>query len=284
MADPLRDATHNAFEPGDPFLIYPSERNAAQRVSVPSVRLERMAEGVRDVNKLRKMEADVPALKPEIDALYESIRTKATSSQSYLSAEGVSQLSGEMAAFKAGIDKLTERYINLVNGGSSTIESVAIEGGPREVMVGKTIGLSATVLPSNALDPTLSWASSDNGIASVDASGTVTGNKPGMARITATSNADPAKSVSVTIVVTPLSVDDGIAYYSFDQGNAKDSWGNRDGEVPASATFADGKAGRAISLSAGEAVALPGESGLTGNGPWTIGYWVKSEADLTGRS
>ncbi|MDY5271576.1 glycoside hydrolase domain-containing protein [Tractidigestivibacter sp.] len=284
VADPLRDATHNAFEPGDPFLIYPSERNAAQRVSVPSVRLERMAEGVRDVNKLRKMEADVPALKPEIDALYESIRTKATSSQSYLSAEGVSQLSGEMAAFKAGIDKLTERYINLVNGGSSTIESVAIEGGPREVMVGKTIGLSATVLPSNALDPTLSWASSDDGIASVDASGTVTGNKPGMARITATSNADPAKSVSVTILVTPLSVDDGIAYYSFDQGNAKDSWGNRDGEVPASATFADGKAGKAIRLSAGEAVALPGESGLTGNGPWTIGYWVKSEADLTGRS
>ena len=47
VADPLNDATHNAFEPGDPFLIYPSEKSG-DKVSKSSVRLERIAEGVRE--------------------------------------------------------------------------------------------------------------------------------------------------------------------------------------------------------------------------------------------
>ena len=43
VEDPLRDATHNAFEPGDCFLVYPDEKDAETPVSKSSVRLERMA-------------------------------------------------------------------------------------------------------------------------------------------------------------------------------------------------------------------------------------------------
>lgn len=52
VEDPLNDTTHSKFEPGDCFLIYPDEKSAQHPISRSSVRLERMAEGVRDVNKL----------------------------------------------------------------------------------------------------------------------------------------------------------------------------------------------------------------------------------------
>ena len=52
VEDPLDDTTHSKFEPGDCFLIYPDEKTAQNPISRSSVRLERMAEGVRDVNSL----------------------------------------------------------------------------------------------------------------------------------------------------------------------------------------------------------------------------------------
>ena len=96
VADPLNDATHNAFEPGDCFLIYPAEKDAADKTCKSSVRLERMAEGVRDVNKLRLIEKEVPELSEEIETLYAGILTTASTGRTYLSAAEKTQLEGEM--------------------------------------------------------------------------------------------------------------------------------------------------------------------------------------------
>lgn len=52
VKDPLRDTTHVSFESGDCFLIYPDEADAAHPVPHMSVRLEKLAEGMRDINKL----------------------------------------------------------------------------------------------------------------------------------------------------------------------------------------------------------------------------------------
>ena len=68
------------------------------------------------------------------------------------------------------------------------------------VEIGKTATLSAAVNPDNALYKKLTWSSSNTSIATVDASGVVTGKKAGTAVITAkTSN---GKSASCTVTVT----------------------------------------------------------------------------------
>ena len=111
VENPLEDATHNAFEPGDCFLVYPSPKDASEKEAKSSVRLERMAEGVRDVNKLRLMEQEVPSLAAEIDTLYAGIMTTATTGRRYLTADEKTKLSSEMTAFKQGVATITEKYV-----------------------------------------------------------------------------------------------------------------------------------------------------------------------------
>ena len=111
VENPLEDATHNAFEPGDCFLVYPSPKDASEKEAKSSVRLERMAEGVRDVNKLRLMEQEVPSLAAEIDTLYAGITTTATTGRRYLTADEKTKLSSEMTAFKQGVATITEKYV-----------------------------------------------------------------------------------------------------------------------------------------------------------------------------
>ncbi len=64
--------------------------------------------------------------------------------------------------------------------------------------------LTADVMPWYASDITVTWTSSDESVATVDAKGAVTGVAPGTAVITATSNLDNTKSASCTVTVTGL--------------------------------------------------------------------------------
>lgn len=119
VADPLNDTTHNAFEPGDCFLIYPSEKDAEDKVVHSSVRLEKMAEGVRDVNKLKLIEQEVPSLASEIDALYAKVTTTAQSGHRYMTDAEKNILAQDMTAFKKGVAELTEKYIQRKNSGDT---------------------------------------------------------------------------------------------------------------------------------------------------------------------
>ncbi len=67
-----------------------------------------------------------------------------------------------------------------------TVEATGIEiSGEKEVLVRKDITLSAKVIPDNATNKKVTWESSDNGIATVDANGKVTGVKSGTVKIRA---------------------------------------------------------------------------------------------------
>ena len=112
VEDPLRDATHNAFEPGDCFLVYPDEKTAAHPVTKSSLRLERMAQGVRDVNKLRQMVAKYPDMQADVDALYEGVTTQAYISHDYLPLARQQEMGREMNAFRDGIHALTAKYLD----------------------------------------------------------------------------------------------------------------------------------------------------------------------------
>ncbi|KAB7788963.1 glycoside hydrolase domain-containing protein [Bifidobacterium leontopitheci] len=284
VADPLNDATHNAFEPGDPFSIYPAEKNAADKSVKSSVRLERMAEGVRDVNKVRAMLREIPDLKSQVAEMYAKIRTTARiNNKNYMTEAQVKQLASEMNGFKTDLAALTKTYIERKKNGTTTISKVTIDGDAKQnVTLGGTLQLNATVTPDNALNKSVTWTSSRPAVASVSASGVVTALKTGTTTITATSVADQTKTATVQVTVTPQTVAKGVHYYSFDDSTAKDSWGSRNGTVDSAASFADGKAGKALKVTDGKGVTLDGEQGVGDN--WSVGYWVNSTAALTGQS
>ena len=82
--------------------------------------------------------------------------------------------------------------------------------------------------------------------------------------------------------MTPQVVAQGLHYYSFDNSNANDSWGTRNGTADATAQYVDGKSGKALKVTDGKGVTLAGGNDIAKTDPWTIGYWVRSDAELTG--
>ncbi len=74
VQDPLRDTTHVSFESGDCFLIYPDEADAAHPVPHSSVRLEKLAEGMRDINKLLLLAERSEKMARRLEKLLASVR------------------------------------------------------------------------------------------------------------------------------------------------------------------------------------------------------------------
>lgn len=72
------------------------------------------------------------------------------------------------------------------------------------VEVGKTTILTAAVAPDDATNKVVTYASSDDAIATVDSNGVVTGVAAGTADITVTT-ADGAKTAKSTVTVTAAS-------------------------------------------------------------------------------
>lgn len=119
------------------------------------------------------------------------------------------------------------------------VASVAInEPGSPSLNIGETVSLSAVVLPADATDKSLTWASDDTSVLEVDSSGKVTAISSGSAVISATSVQKPAvvDYLELEVLGTPSSydktftatdfgmlstyvdgnyVDDGIVYYGY---------------------------------------------------------------------
>ena len=74
------------------------------------------------------------------------------------------------------------------NGGDKTVHvtGISLDRNSATIKEGEYITLVATVTPSNADNKSVSWSSSSDAVATVDASGKVTGVKAGSATITAT--------------------------------------------------------------------------------------------------
>ena len=85
------------------------------------------------------------------------------------------------------------------------VTGVTVSPSSGSVNVGATLQLTATVQPSNATNKAVTWTSSNNSIATVDANGKVTGKAVGSATITATTT-DGKKTANCTVTVTQGSV------------------------------------------------------------------------------
>lgn len=91
-------------------------------------------------------------------------------------------------------------------GGSDTptvipVTGVQIGSSSLALEPGETANLMATVLPSNATDKSVSWSSSNTGVATVDNNGKVTAAAAGSAVITVTTT-DGGKTATCTVTVT----------------------------------------------------------------------------------
>lgn len=284
VADPLRDTTHNAFEPGDCFLIYPDEKDSENPQAQRSLRLARMMEAMRDVNKLRTIEKEVPSLKGQIDALYADVETTAGTSHSYLSDAQVTSIADEMDTFKAGIAALTETYIERKASGTTTVTGVEITSNVNSMKVGSTVQLSAAAKPDNLLDNRIDWSSSNPLIATIDENGNATALQPGSVTFTATSKADPMKKAEITIEVvrTAIPVESLLNAFPFED-SLEDAQGDRDGSSESTLIYEAGRSGKAVRLAAGEGIALSGTTSIGESDPWSLTYWVKADT-ITGKS
>lgn len=89
------------------------------------------------------------------------------------------------------------------------VESVTLNKQTASIEEGGTLKLTASVLPEDAADTSVTWKSDNTSVASVDGNGMVTAVKAGTATVTATSKEDSTKFASCKVTVTEKSnVDD----------------------------------------------------------------------------
>lgn len=89
---------------------------------------------------------------------------------------------------------------------------------PAEVVVGLGLQLSATVLPANADDKSVTWSSASPEVATVSSTGLVTGVSVGTSVITATSVAEDTVFGTLTVTVNPAPLTlDGVEFGIGDQ-------------------------------------------------------------------
>jgi uncharacterized protein YjdB len=128
----------------------------------------------------------------------------------------VNPLTGAVVGVSAGtatITATTDEGSFTATKSITVTSAVAVLGitsisGDSSVLVGATISLSSSVTPVNATNQTINWSSSNTAVATVDASGAVTGVGAGTATITATTasgNYTATKSVTVTVPVSGIS-------------------------------------------------------------------------------
>lgn len=96
------------------------------------------------------------------------------------------------------------------------VASVSLDTDSVTLLTGASRQINATVLPANATDRSLTWASTNTSVATVSATGLVSAIAPGNARIIARAAADTTKTDSVAIRVTNAV----IAYNVGDTANA----------------------------------------------------------------
>ncbi|MEI6132740.1 MAG: Ig-like domain-containing protein [Bacillota bacterium] len=100
---------------------------------------------------------------------------------------------GKVVGKSKGTAKITVKTTDGAKTASCTVtvSTVAVTGvklskASATILKGKTLKLSATILPSNATNKKVTWKSSSTGIATVNGTGTVTGKGKGVATISVT--------------------------------------------------------------------------------------------------
>jgi len=103
---------------------------------------------------------------------------------------------------------VTAQTISITQNGIPTIPvaSVVLNYSAAELIAGETLQLTATVFPSNATNPKVSWSSNNPAVAAVSDSGLITAKLAGAANITVTTE-DGNKTATCAVTVKDISVE-----------------------------------------------------------------------------
>jgi uncharacterized protein YjdB len=106
------------------------------------------------------------------------------------------------AAFMSVVMTLLLCSVGLVVLADGPVTGVSLDKDTLSITIGKQATLIATVLPENATNKAVTWASLDASIASVDSTGIVTAHKLGSTTITVTT-VEGSKTAACVVTVTP---------------------------------------------------------------------------------
>lgn len=110
-----------------------------------------------------------------------------------------------VGAYKAAA--VWQQFANIYGLNDIIATDVEMELSTLQLTEGENATLKAVITPDNATDKTLTWSSSDETVATVDASGKVTALKPGSATITATTSNGLTASCQLTIEAKIIEVE-----------------------------------------------------------------------------
>ena len=121
---------------------------------------------------------------------------------------------GKVTAVKAGTAVITASAADgsgaevkcTVTVESVLVSSISLNKTSLSLYTGNSETLTATVLPENASDPTVTWSSSNTAVATVDQNGKISAHSVGTTTITAVANDDSGISAAceVNVVATPV--------------------------------------------------------------------------------
>ncbi|OLF49551.1 hypothetical protein BU200_06585 [Streptococcus acidominimus] len=280
VENPLVDTTHNAFEAGDPFLVYPGDKGADGPRS--SLRLEKMAEGVRDVNKLLWIKKEVPSFSARVDDLLSTVKATYPNNKIYLTEAGKVQMANDMAILKEKINALTEEALAYKKTAVATVESVRIRAeDPLSLLAGSQQTLTAAIEPENLLNNLITWSSINEAVATVDQFGKVTAKRAGRTKIVARSQADPSKTSELVVEVKPrvLSTEDLVNHYIFsDENPGRDSVTGKDAHITSQDLVALENDFKVLRVSPDKAIVLSDKNSSL-NHDWTVAFYVYRQTE-----
>ena len=124
---------------------------------------------------------------------------------------------GKVTAVKAGTATITATAGGkkgtctvTVSVATVAVTNISLDITEKELLVGETQQLTATVEPADATDPTVTWSTSDDKVATV-ARGLVTAVSEGTATITATAGGKNATCAITVLSTTPEAIDLGLS-------------------------------------------------------------------------
>lgn len=116
VENPLENVSYKYWEPGDPWFIYPAEKDSTTHTFYSSPRFERLKEGIRDINKAKYLMENAPELRDDIDSLVKSLKRPNKGGNGYGSAVAASQgdkdlTISEVNRMKDGINDFAREFI-----------------------------------------------------------------------------------------------------------------------------------------------------------------------------
>lgn len=130
VKDPLTSVDHWWWESGDPFLVYPGDKDKDNKHPRTSPRFENFKEAKRQIEKLRWIKEKVPEAAAEIDTFVNTLRREHGVVNAYGAHEstGVEQnkaVEAEVARMNQKVNELTIKYLNKLQKVSSAVPETA---------------------------------------------------------------------------------------------------------------------------------------------------------------